>query len=317
MNWAGPKAAAAPADSVRWRPRRRVAAAIAVGGAILAVAWLVKGLHAFDPRIAWALLAGCVAALATALGAVPVFAWTTPSSRWRDAMLGFGTGIMLAASFFSLIVPALAAAAALGAAARAASLQVAAGVVLGAAALWLLDRRVQGGSLASRAGAASSGTQGGALAHGAAERALLRAWLFVAAITLHNFPEGLAIGVAFAGPDAYAAAALAAGISIQDIPEGLAVALALRSVGYDRARSVGFGALSGLCEPIAAVLAAAVVSLSARLLPWGLSFAAGAMLYVIALHMLPESWRNGHRRTVSIALAIGFALMTALDTMLA
>ena len=98
------------------------------------------------------------------------------------------------------------------------------------------------------------------------------------AISLHNLPEGLAIGVAYAGTDPTAALALATGISIQDVPEGLVVALALRSVGYSRVTSAGLGMLSGFVEPIAAVFGAAVIGISANLLPWGLASAAGAML---------------------------------------
>lgn len=305
MNWAGAKISLPAAPW--WRPRRWLGLAIAAGGAATAAWSLWQALLAFDAAVAYALLGGTFAALATAAGALPVLACAAPSARRRDSMIGFGAGVMLAASFFSLIIPGLAAARALGVTADAASLQVLAGVALGAAVLRALDRRVRRGSSVVPRGATKSALPDPATV------ALQRVWLFVAAITLHNFPEGLAIGVAFAGADFAGATALAAGISIQDIPEGLAVALALHSVGYARSRAVALAALSGLFEPLAAVVGALVVASSASLLPWGLAFAAGAMLYVITLHMIPEVWKNGNRAPVSLAFAAGFAMMTFLD----
>src|SRR5690606_18403384 len=125
-------------------------------------------------------------------------------------------------------------------------------------------------------------------------RQLKRVWLFVIAIALHNVPEGLAIGVAFAGPHIEAARALAIGISLQDIPEGLVVALAMRTVGYGRPVSVGVAVFSGLVEPLMAMFGVLVIALSSVLLPWGLAAAAGAMLFVISHEIIPESHRQGH-----------------------
>ena len=147
-------------------------------------------------------------------------------------------------------------------------------------------------------------------------KAMKRVWLFVLAIALHNLPEGLAIGVAYGGSDPVGALALATGISIQDVPEGLVVALALRGVGYGRWMSAGLGVLSGLIEPVAAVFGAAVIGLSAGLLPWGLAAAAGAMLYVISHEIIPESHRQGHERFATCGLMLGFVLMMVLDTAL-
>jgi zinc transporter, ZIP family len=151
---------------------------------------------------------------------------------------------------------------------------------------------------------------------GRSGHALKRAWLFVLAIALHNMPEGLAIGVAFAGPDQLGAQALATGIAIQDVPEGLVVAMALRSVGYGRALSVALGVASGLVEPLFAVIGVAVIGLSAALLPWGLAAAAGAMLYVISHEIIPESHRQGHEAFATTGLMLGFVLMMVLDTSL-
>jgi ZIP family zinc transporter len=143
-----------------------------------------------------------------------------------------------------------------------------------------------------------------------------RVWLFIAAITLHNLPEGLAIGVAAAGPDIERAHSLASGISIQDVPEGLVVALALRSVGHGRWFAAALGALSGMIEPIAAVVGVGLISVSLGLLPVGLAAAAGTMLYVIVHEVIPESHSHGNGSLASVSLVAGFILMTVLDTAL-
>jgi ZIP family zinc transporter len=145
---------------------------------------------------------------------------------------------------------------------------------------------------------------------------LKRVWLFAFAICLHNVPEGLAIGVAVAGTDPEGAMALATGIAIQDVPEGMVVAMAMRSVGYGRLSAVGLGLLSGLLEPLAAVLGAAVISFSASLLPWGLATAAGAMLFVISREVIPESHRSGNGAFATGGLMLGFVIMMILDTAL-
>ncbi|MNI31588.1 zinc transporter ZupT [compost metagenome] len=133
---------------------------------------------------------------------------------------------------------------------------------------------------------------------------------------MHNLPEGLAIGVGYAGGDPVAGTALATGIAIQDIPEGLVVAVALLAAGYTRTFAVALGMLSGLVEPLGAVLGAAIVGWSAMLLPWGLGFAAGAMLFVISHEIIPESHRKGHEVYATCGLMLGFVLMMLLDTAL-
>jgi len=151
---------------------------------------------------------------------------------------------------------------------------------------------------------------------GQTSRTLRRTWLFVFAIALHNLPEGLAIGVGYASGDTMRAGALATGIAIQDVPEGLVVAVALLAAGYKRWLAVGLGMASGLVEPIGAVIGAAVVSYSASLLPWGLGFAAGAMLFVISHEIIPESHRKGHEAWATGGLMLGFVIMMVLDTAL-
>ncbi|MET3416382.1 ZIP family zinc transporter [Variovorax paradoxus] len=256
-----------------------------------------------DPRVRGALLGGSLAALATALGTLPVALSQQFSQRSCDTMLGFGAGVMLAATSFSLVIPALDAARTQGAGAWGAGGIVGGGVLLGAALLLAIDRLVPHEHFVKGL-------------EGPKARKLKRVWLFVLAIALHNLPEGLAIGVAFAGSETLAATALATGISIQDVPEGMVVALALRGVGYSRFLSVGLGVASGLVEPVMAVLGATVVTLTASLLPWGLALAAGAMLFVISHEIIPESHRQGHEAYATGGLMVGFVLMMVLDTAL-
>ena len=285
-------------------------AATSVSVLTLAVLVACLGLHQawvyFDanaPHVADALLGGMVAAGATAAGTLPVLFARTIPQKMQDSMFGFGAGVMLAASAFSLVAPGITAAEAQGAGPWGAGLTVGAAILLGAAVLLLMDRLLPHEHFIKG--------REGIEAH-----RLRRTWLFVFAITLHNLPEGLAIGVGYAGNDPVRGTALATGIAIQDIPEGLVVAVALIAAGYKRAFAVALGMLSGLVEPVGAVLGAAVVGWSAALLPWGLGFAAGAMLFVISHEIIPESHRKGHEVYATCGLMLGFVLMMLLDTAL-
>jgi ZIP family zinc transporter len=283
--------------------RRWIGLAIVLAGAAVLAYQAFEALAGNDPRMRGALVGGLMAALATALGTLPVLLSQQFSQRTYDSMLGFGAGVMLAASSFSLVIPALAAAKAQGASNWSAGGIVGIAILLGAFALLVIDRLVPHEHFIKGL-------------EGPQQRAIRRVWLFVLAIVLHNLPEGLAIGVAFAGSDPVGAMALATGISIQDVPEGMVVAMALRSVGYGRLLAAGLGVLSGLVEPVAAVFGAAVISLSASLLPWGLAIAAGAMLFVISHEIIPESHRQGHEAQATIGLMLGFVVMMLLDTAL-
>ncbi|SFU88761.1 ZIP family metal transporter [Pseudoduganella namucuonensis] len=287
----------------RWHWRLALGAAIGLAGAAVLLrdfAALVAGL---EPGMRGALNGGAMAALATATGTLPVLCSQTLSQRTYDAFLGFGAGVMLAATAFSLVLPSIAASRGAGAGPFTASGVTGAGILLGAALVLGLGRLVH----ANRPPADMS-----------AERAdsLKRAWLFVAAVAIHNLPEGAAIGVAFGGIDPLKAQSLATGIAVQDIPEGMVVALALRTVGYGRVYAALMGTASGLVEPVAAVAAAAVIDVSAGVLPWGLAIAAGAMLFVICHDVVPESHRNGNRASASSAVVVGFITMMMLDTAL-
>lgn len=251
----------------------------------------------------YALLGGCVAAGATAIGTVPALFARRISQRAQDTMLGFGAGVMLAASAFSLALPGIKAAEDHGAGPWLAGGIVSAAILAGAALLLVMDRTVPHEHFIK-------GPEGGS-----SER-IKRAWLFVFAICLHNLPEGLAIGVGFAGGDVASGMALTTGIAIQDVPEGLVVAIALMATGYSRGFSVAVGMASGLVEPVGAVLGAAIIVSFPWLLPLGLGFAAGAMLFVVSHEIIPESHRKGHEAFATAGLMIGFVLMMTLDTAL-
>lgn len=245
-----------------------------------------------------ALRGGALCAIATAVGALPVLVLRSIPQRVSDGLLGFGAGVMLAATAFSLVLPGLDAAERAGFSAWGAAGVVSGGVMLGAIALLLMDRSLVDDPLD-------------------AQRQLVpaRVVLFVLAILLHNVPEGMAVGVA-AGGALRGADGLAMGIALQDVPEGMVVALILAGAGMARAKAVAIGALSGIVEPVAAVISAWAVGISSLLLPWGLAFAGGAMLIAVGHSVIPESNRNGHGATASLALAIGFCLMMTLDTAL-
>lgn len=263
------------------------------------------GQAAWDvPQVRDAFWGGSAAALATAAGTLPVFFWKQLPDRIMDTLFGFGAGVMLAASAFSLIVPGIESAQAQGASAWGAASMVGGSIIIGAALLLALERWVPHEHFIK--GMERENTL-----------ALKRTWLFVFAIALHNVPEGLAIGVGFAGGDVVRGGALATGIAIQDIPEGFVVAMALAVVGYSRRTAILIGMASGLVEPAGAVLGAAIVSSSAALLPWGLGIAAGAMLFVVSHEIIPESHRKGHEVFATSGLIVGFVLMMMLDTALA
>lgn len=262
-----------------------------------------------NPVVLLALLGGSVAALATALGTLPVLLSHKLSDRTQDTLFGFGAGVMLAACAFSLILPGLEAARTqpqFGSNAWAAGGIVGSSILLGAGVMMLMDKLLPHEHFIK-------GREGLDLDMA---RKLRRTWLFVIAIALHNLPEGLAIGVGYAGNEVMRANALTTGIAIQDVPEGLVVAVALLAAGYSRRFAVLLGMASGLVEPIGAVIGAAIVSSSAALLPWGLGFAAGAMLFVISHEIIPESHRKGHEAFATGGLMLGFVLMMVLDTAL-
>ena len=249
--------------------------------------------------------ASLAAGLMTGAGALPVLFRRTPAQTVEDALLGFAAGIMLAASFFSLISPGLSyAEEILGLGHAAAALVVLAAVLVGAAALHLLNRHMPHEHFVSGR-------------EGPDTETVRRVWLFVLAITLHNLPEGLAVGVGFGGGDLSAGATLATAIGLQNAPEGLAVAAALASLGYGRVRSVLIATATGAIEGLSGLAGVALVTISQPLLPMALGFAAGAMLLVISAEIIPETHRSGHENAATAGLMLGIVVMTFLDTALA
>ncbi len=239
-------------------------------------------------------VASLAAGLATGAGSLPVLFTKKVSDRLLDVMLGFSAGVMLAATSFSLIVPAID---------LTGPWVAVLGIVLGALTLHLIDRFVPHFHPALGAEGPSS--------------KLSRIWLLVIAITIHNFPEGLAVGVSFGGGDVAAGLVVATAIGLQNMPEGLAVALPLLREGYSRRKSIWYGTLTGLVEPAGGLLGAALVSIFHPILPWALAFAAGAMLFVVSDEMIPESHRKGFEREATFGLIIGFVIMMLLDCLFA
>lgn len=289
--------------------RRTVGFGIVLTGAAVALQQIWLDL-AYWPALQGVFTSGSVAALATALGVLPMLLVQAPSVRAQDALLGFSAGVMLAALGFSLLHPALAGAQALTSAPWVGALGVGVAMLVGAGALMALERLLPSGS---------SRTHG----DGGASPRERRLMLCVLAMVLHNVPEGWALGVAaLAGQVASPGAgmslpALTLGIALQNVPEGLVVALTLQALGLTRRWAALFGAASGLVEPVAAVGAAALLGWSDLLLPWGLATAAGAMLFVVSHEVIPESHRQGHSQLATLGLLVGFVLMMVLGTALA
>jgi len=291
------------------KPHRVYVARLAVAALFIAllaglvwVAWAQGGTRLETP-MGLALAGSGVAALATALGALPALFVREISVRWEDIMLGFGAGVMAAAASFSLILPGVAAGTEILGSKPAGAAIVAAGLLLGALFLLLADKAVPHEHL-------SAGRHGPDWMH------LRRVWLMVFAIALHNFPEGMAIGVGFSGGDTSVGVPLAAAIAIQDIPEGLVVAVALRTVAYAPWQAALAGALTGLAEPLGAIIGVALTSGFAPLYPAGLGFAAGAMIWVVSHEIIPETHRKGHEQAATLGLIGGFVVMMMLDTAL-
>ncbi|MAT44952.1 MAG: ZIP family metal transporter [Anaerolineaceae bacterium] len=242
----------------------------------------------------------------TALGAALVFFFKTINQKILNAMLGFAAGVMIAASFWSLLNPAIAMAEAMG---KSPVIPAITGFLGGGLFLFLIDRLLPHLHI----GLETNQVEG-------IKTSWQRSTLLVTAITLHNIPEGLAVGVAFGAigilgsPATFSAAvALAIGIGLQNFPEGAAVSIPLRREGLSRFKSFIFGQVSGIVEPIAGVLGALLVISVQPILPYALSFAAGAMIYVVIEELIPEAQQHGSSDFSTIGGMIGFAVMMLLD----
>ncbi|MCD6463407.1 MAG: ZIP family metal transporter [Thermotogae bacterium] len=240
----------------------------------------------------YGVLASSLAGAATGLGAFPVFFFKKlPGHRLMDSMLGFAAGVMLAATIFSLIIPAI----------EIGGLFITVlGVIVGAFVIELIDRftphqHFQKGH------------------EGPSAKMLKKIWLFVIAITLHNFPEGISVGVGYGGGDFAMGTSLAVAIGLQNVPEGTAVAASLIKVGYKPSRAILYSFLTGLVEPIGGLLGATMVVIAEPALPFFLALAAGAMLYVISDEIIPETHAHGFESAATFSLLAGFLVMMILD----
>lgn len=257
---------------------------------------LLEGLS--DNIILLGLLASLAAGLATGLGAVPIFFTSNVSKKVLNVMLGFAAGIMLAATSFSLIIPAIEAG---GGGIRGTGLALG-GILLGGIFLDLIDKIFPETNLSAGPGQNHDNMR--------------RAWLFVLAITLHNFPEGLAVGVGFGSGDIANGLSLAVAIGLQNLPEGLAVTLPLLREGFPSWKAFLVALGSGLVEPLGGLLGVGLVQIAQPIMPLGLSFAAGAMLFVISHEIIPETQKDTSSKMATHALMLGFVIMMFLDNVL-
>jgi ZIP family zinc transporter len=245
-------------------------------------------------------LASIIAGLATGAGALPAVFFKNISNRLFNSLLGGAAGVMLAATAFSLLVP---------------GIQygnqlwpgkgiwvVAAGMLVGAFFLHYADRQLPHVHF-----------EEGVAQH---MESLKKIWLFIIAITIHNFPEGMSVGVSFGAGDYKNGIVLATAIGLQNFPEGLAVALPLLGLGYNKWKAVWYATLTGLVEPIGGLLGVTAVTIFSPMLPIAMGFAAGAMLFVISEEIIPETHSNGRSRVATFSLMLGFIIMMMLDNLI-
>ncbi len=245
-------------------------------------------------------LASFVAGMFTAVGALPIFMLRRISQATEDALMGFGAGVMLAATAFELVLPALDVAEAQYGSLSYSLTVLVLGVGIGGGLFLALHRLVPQERF--RMGMEDN-----------PDAARIRGiYLFIFAIALHNLPEGLAVGVGFGG-DVRDGITLAVGIGLQNMPEGLIVAVAMMSLGYGKWAAFGMALLTGLIQPVGGLIGAAAVSASQIMLPWGMAFAGGAMLFVISHEIIPGSHKHGYQTRATAGVLIGFITLIAID----
>ena len=248
----------------------------------------------------YGVLASLLAGMATGVGALPVFFFKRVPQNVLNTLLGASAGVMLAATSFSLVIPGIENGEIIWPGFGV--YIVVFGMLSGALVLDLIDKYLPHEHFIKGPEGPSS--------------KLKRIWLFVIAITIHNFPEGMAVGVGFGTGDIGSGISLAIGIGIQNIPEGLAVALPLLGLGYSRWKAFSIAAATGLVEPIGGILGAGAVTFFHPVLPFALAFAAGAMLFVISDEIIPETHSKGKSRQATYGVMVGFVIMMALDNLL-
>lgn len=273
-----------------------------IAGLFLLLQTLVFGLLwlVFGKIVVIGFFASIVAGLATGVGALPALFMTRISERLFNSLLGAAAGVMLAATAFSLLVPGIDYGNQIWP--DQGLWIVSIGMIIGALFLHLADRKLPHLHF-------ESVNQDGL-------DTLQKISLFIIAITIHNFPEGMSVGVSYGSGDMDNGLVLAIAIALQNIPEGLAVALPLVGLGYDKWRAVGIATLTGLVEPVGGLLGITMVTLFASVLPVAMGFAAGAMLFVISEEIIPETHAKGRSRIATFALMGGFIVMMILDRLL-
>lgn len=244
-------------------------------------------------------LASVSAGLMTGVGALPIFFTKNISEKMLDILLGFAAGVMLAATSFSLIIPSLD----YSGGGLKGALITGLGIFAGAVFLDLTDKYSPHVHLLDKREEGASAS-------------LKKIWLFIIAITIHNFPEGLAVGVGFGDDNVKNGLSIALGIGLQNMPEGLAVALSLVREKYNVKKAFLVALLTGLVEPIGGLMGLGLVSIFEPILPFILAFAAGAMLFVISDEIIPETHNNGNEREATYGIVIGFIIMMVLDVTL-
>jgi ZIP family zinc transporter len=251
-------------------------------------------------------VASFAASLGTSVGALPVFAITRVSALAQDVLMSVAAGIMLAATAFSLVEPGLAVATQQAGSPLGGAAIVGASLLFGALAILFIHHHAPHAHFIKPTDSPALDVH-----------RLREVWLFVIAITLHNFPEGLSVGVGFGGGHVDNGLALTLAIFLQNLPEGFVVALALVAHGYARTRAVLIACATGLVESVGGLVGALAVSLASAVLPWGLGFAGGAMLFVISHEIIPETHRNGHEAHATLGLIAGFVAMLLLNAVFA
>lgn len=251
------------------------------------------------------IIASTVTGFSTGIGALLIYVTKRVSKKMLDAALGVAAGVMLAATSFSLIIPAIEK----GGGGAKGSLVTLIGILIGGAFLVFADRFFPDSNLALNSMGDAEAAKNGAR--------LRKVWLFILAITIHNFPEGLAVGVGFGDGDILNGMTLAIGIGLQNFPEGLAVALPLIREKYPRWKAFLIALATGLVEPIGGLLGVGIVQISKPLLPLAMAFAAGAMIFVISHEIIPETQSDhNHSKMATFALLIGFVVMMFMDNSL-
>jgi ZIP family zinc transporter len=257
-----------------------------------------------ESTLSLALLGAFVTFASTGIGALPALFMSRVSDKTQDTLMGFSAGVMLSASSFSLIIPALKLSRGYLPVPLLSATAVGVCILGGAVVLHLCNQFIPHEHF-------FTGTEGGP-----SPLKLKRIWLFVLAITLHNFPEGLAVGTGMGSQSWELGLPILVGIGLQDLPEGFVVAMALLSVGYSLRQALGVAIFTGVVEAVAALLGYFAMLQVQSLLPWALALAGGAMLYVVSDEMIPESHQKENSKYATAGLMLGFVLMMVLDVAL-